>query len=163
MTNGRKGQALDIIALVVIIIVLGLGFLFVRTIMAGLSGDSAISSNTEFMSVIASTNQAADVADSMSIFVAIAGIIIAGGLAFFVRASPVGIIAFIFIGLVIVLIAPTLSNVYTGIAGNSVVAAQANQMTTTNQVVNAFPTIAMVGILVVLVAFFGKPFLFGGQ
>lgn len=160
-SRGRRGQILDIFAILFICLGLAITAIFLSKIvsefqtgMSGLGADSA--------AVLTGGQNFTKSFDTGILFIFIIGVLVAGALAYAIKSVPVAIIAVIFIGLILLVIAPIFGNIYIQTGSDAQMATTANQFTAQANFWNRIPWFAMTAIFVILLMLFGKPLLMGG-
>jgi len=157
----RRGQVLDILAILFICFVLAIVAIFLSKIVGELqTGMSGLGSDTA--TILTGTQNFTKSFDTGILFIFIIGILVAGALAYAIRSIPVAIVAILFIGLVLLVIAPIFGNVYEGVGSDASMASTANQFTNQANFWTRIPLFVMVAVFVIILMLFGKPLLLGG-
>lgn len=158
----RRAQIIDILAILLICFAMAIVALFLSKFLGEFQTTSASVLGADSTTALSSGQFFVRSFDSGILFIFIIGILVAGALAFAIRSIPVAMVAIIFIGLVMLVVAPIFGNTYEQIGSEPTMSATANTFTNQANLWQKIPWFVMAGIFVILLMLFGKPMLFGG-
>jgi hypothetical protein len=151
-----RGQLQDLILIPVILLVFMFVLFPLLNVVNTFRADATLS--TEQKQILDYQTYAIRGFDSMTVFIFVCMILLIGGLAYLVRSSPIGIAIVLFLGLAVLLLGAMFSNIFHSVATDTNFVASAEQFPLAINLFDKMPIFVAIGIFVVALFLFGKPF-----
>lgn len=157
MLRNKKGSSQDLAFIGLLLLVFSISVLIGFKVMGALNTEFQASSEVDTYGKAASTeltSKFTGVIDNMFLFLTIGLAIGAIALAALVRIHPIFLVFFIIALIIIIFVSGIMSNIYSEMASNSNLSAEANQLTMISFIMDKLPFIVgIIGILLMIVMY----------
>lgn len=161
-----RGSITDLFLIVVLIFIFAVSLLFMGYFGNTLTTQIQTQDPTNATgNLTVSMNRSFAVIDGLTAFLLVGLVVAVVATAVLIRANPVFIVFFLFVGLVLlILISALFSNVYSDLAQDPHLTSYANTYSTTGLIINNFPVIMLIIGVIVAIVLYGKSGAnYGGQ